>query len=269
MPLIQCDYHSDVLGMARSMNVILPQVAEAPHLGVDGVAGDGWPALWLLHGRSDDHTTWLRRTSIERYVAPRGLAVVMPAAGLSYYTDMAAGPRYWTHLTEELPGVCRSMFRLSARREDNFVAGLSMGGYGAFKWAMRRPEMFAAAASLSGVLDIAYGIDTEHEQASRRDWQGIFGDLNTFAGSDNDTMALAKRFADAAGPKPALYQCCGSKDFLIEHSRRFNERATGLGLDHVYVEDPGYGHTWEYWDLTIQRVLEWLPLGDRGRTVTT
>ena len=111
--------------------------------------------LYLLHGLSDDDTIWLRRTSIERYVAPLGLAVVMPQVHRSFYTDEAHGNRYWTFLSEELPELVHHFFRLSRRREDTFVAGLSMGGYGALKWALREPERFAAAASMSAAADVA------------------------------------------------------------------------------------------------------------------
>ena len=155
MALIQCHFFSEVLGLSTSMTVILPQQTLG-QIGMSGKArGDKHPTLYLLHGLSDDDSIWLRRTSIERYVAGLGLAVVMPNVHRSFYTDMEYGGRYWTFLTEELPAVARSFFPLSDAREDNFVAGLSMGGYGAFKWALRHPDRFAKAASLSGVTDIA------------------------------------------------------------------------------------------------------------------
>lgn len=104
------------------------------------VTGNLHPTLYLLHGLSDDDSIWLRRTSIERYVAQMGIAVVMPQVHRSFYTDMAAGGQYWTFISEELPALARSFFPLSAKREDNFVAGLSMGGYGALKLGLRKPE---------------------------------------------------------------------------------------------------------------------------------
>ena len=118
MALLHCDFFSDALGLCSSMDVILPQ---AP----PGTRARGrrlFPTLYLLHGLSDDHTIWQRRTSIERYVADLPLAVVMPAVGRSFYTDMAHGLRYWTFVSEELPALCRSFFPLSARREDTFVS---------------------------------------------------------------------------------------------------------------------------------------------------
>src|SRR5687768_14990413 len=133
MALIHCDFFSDVLGLSTSMTVILPQ-ATTRQIGMNGaVRADAHATLYLLHGMSDDHTMWVRRTSIERYVTPLGLAVVMPAVHRSFYTDMAHGANYWTFISEELPLLARSFFPLATRREANFVAGLSMGGYGAFK----------------------------------------------------------------------------------------------------------------------------------------
>ncbi|MEE9404329.1 MAG: alpha/beta hydrolase-fold protein, partial [Algisphaera sp.] len=129
MALVRCDFFSDVLQLSTSMTVILPQDTGAAQVGIASASGGvpqaGYPTLWLLHGLSDDHTIWMRRTSIERYVADTGLAVVMPQVDRSYYADMVQGKKYWTFISEELPKVARQFFRLSERREDNFVAGLS------------------------------------------------------------------------------------------------------------------------------------------------
>ena len=111
MALIHCDFFSHVLGLCCSMDVILPQRPVAGE-----ATPEPFPTLYLLHGLSDDHTIWQRRTSIERYVADLRLAVVMPAVGRSFYTDMAHGLRYWTFVSEELPAICRGLFPLSARR---------------------------------------------------------------------------------------------------------------------------------------------------------
>jgi len=258
MALIHCDFFSDVLGLSCSMCVILPQRTSG-QIGMTGAAGaDRHPTLWLLHGMSDDHTIWQRRTSIERYVAPLGLAVVMPAAGRSYYTDMAHGHAYWTHISEEVPAVARAFFPLSEAREDNFAAGLSMGGYGAFKLALRQPERFAAAASLSGALDAA-GIGARVTPDRRAEMANVFGDLGAIAGGDNDLFALAERAARSGGPSPALFQWCGTEDFLYDDNVRFRRHAEALGLNLTYRDGPG-GHEWACWDAQIQTVLAWLPL---------
>jgi len=261
MALIHCDFFSEALGISTSMYVILPQKSykqNKSHQPSQSTAfDDKYPTLYLLHGQSDDHTIWLRRTSIERYVANLNLAVVMPAVNRSFYTDMAQGAAYWTFVNEELPEIVQSLFPLSAQREDTFVAGLSMGGYGAFKMALRSPERFAAGASLSGAPDIvriAMNGSSEH--------RAIFGEPESVKGSDNDLFHLAERVAASNGPKPLLYQCCGTEDFLYEDNRRFLEHCQKLPLDLTYEEEPGT-HEWGYWDRKIQRVLEWLPI--RGK----
>lgn len=256
MALIQCRFFSEVLGLSTSMTVILPEPAQS-QIGMSAPAIAGpYPTLYLLHGMSDDDSIWLRRTSIERYVSGMGLAVVMPQVDLSFYTDMAYGNRYWTFVSEELPQLCRSFFPLSPRREDTFVAGLSMGGYGAFKLALRKPETFAAAASLSGALDIA---------SSRKEllplFQRIFGEAGP-QGTENDLLALLEPLAKdmhAGKPVPWLYQCCGTEDFLYTHNQTFREACTRVGLPLTYEEGPG-AHEWGYWDAKIQDVLKWLPL---------
>ena len=256
MALIHCDFFSEVLGLSTSMVVILPQATQG-QIGMTGKAGVlKHPTLYLLHGLSDDHSIWLRRTSIERYVAPLGLAVVMPAVGRSFYTDMAAGGKYWTFVSEELPEIARNFFGLSDRREENFAAGLSMGGYGAFKLALAKPDQFCAAASLSGVVDVVTG----HILADLgMEAKNIFGDLEKLPGSKNDLFFLARKLTESGKPQPKLYQWCGTEDFLYEGNIRFQKYAQELKLDLTYEESPG-DHQWMYWDRQIQRVLEWLPL---------
>jgi putative tributyrin esterase len=260
MALMHVNFFSQALGLCVSADVLLPQ-PPAPR----DWNSPAWPerkhqVLWLLHGMSDDHTIWQRRTSIERYVDPLGLAVVMPAVDLSWYTDMAHGNRYGTYVSEELPSIMRSFFPLSDRREDNFVAGLSMGGYGALKLALTHPERYAAAASLSGATDIAREAAEANDPAWADFLRRIFGDdLKTVAGSRHDLFHLAGQVAASAGPKPRLYQCCGTEDFLYQANLRFRDHVRQLGLDLTYEEGPGT-HEWGYWDRQIQHVLAWLPL---------
>ncbi|MEU8263303.1 alpha/beta hydrolase family protein [Micromonospora sp. NPDC048999] len=256
MARIRCDFFSEALGMSTSMTVLLPERASAG-IGMAGgaVAGDP-PVLYLLHGLSDDDTTWTRRTSIERYAAPLGLAVVMPMVARSFYTDETHGNRYWTFLSEELPEVCRSYFRLSDRREDTFVAGLSMGGYGAMKWALRAPGRFAAAASLSGALDVSRRRDHPTSPVNPAVWHTVWGGREV-AGTDDDTVALLERAGD--DPLPPLYVTCGTEDFLYEDSVRFVDTARRRGLPVTVDFSPG-DHDWAYWDAKIQDVLAWLPL---------
>ena len=144
MAQISRSFFSDALEMGTSVSVVLPQATE-PQIGVDpAAAGGDPPVLYLLHGLSDDHTAWVRYTSIERYAAAAGLAVVMPAVGRSFYADEQHGDRYWTFVSEELPLVMRSFFRVSGAAGGHLRRGPLDGRYGALKLALRQPDRFAA-----------------------------------------------------------------------------------------------------------------------------
>jgi putative tributyrin esterase len=257
MALIHCDFYSEVLELCTSMYVILPQPTRA-EIQAQSESDHKYPTLYLFHGLSDDHTIWQRRTSIERYVEPLNLAVVMPAVHRSFYTDMAVGYRYWTFISEELPELARHFFPLSAAREDNFVAGLSMGGYGAFKLALTYPDRYAAAASLSGALDMVRAAK-ENDEEWQAEIKRIFGNRRNIARSGNDLFYLAEKVAKGKGPRLPLYQWCGTEDVLYPANVRFHKHAQALELDLTYEEGPGE-HEWKYWDQQIQRVLDWLPL---------
>jgi putative tributyrin esterase len=254
MALARVDFFSDALGLSTSMSVILPQEAKT-QIGLSSTRPEGdVPVLYLLHGMSDDDTTWSRRTSVERYVAELGIAVVMPQVHRSFYTDQVHGLPFWTFLSEELPHLVGQMFRVSGARADTFVAGLSMGGYGAMKWALREPWRFAAAASLSGALALG-DRDTVREEV-RRDHEIAFG-ARPVTGTDDDVLHLL----GAADPDqlPALYVACGSEDFLHRHTLDFLEVADRRGIPVTTHLGPG-DHEWQYWDDRIRDVLAWLPI---------
>ena len=255
MALIHCNFYSDVLEISTAMYVILPEKT-VTQIGMAGIAERSLhPTLYLLHGLSDDYTIWQRRTSIERYAAEHGVAVVMPAVNRSFYCDMAQGYKYWTFISEELIQKARSFFPLSDKREDNFVAGLSMGGYGALKLGLSCPDKFCAAASLSGATDMAHLDD----RGLNRELELIFGDLEKIKGSKNDLFRLLEDVKKSKGDKPKLFQCCGTEDFLYKDNIKFKKACEKSGLDYTFEEEPGI-HEWQYWDKKIQRVLEWLPI---------
>ncbi len=261
MAVVRCDFFSDVLQLGTSMTVILPEQTSG-RIGLAGTVGPGDPpTLYLLHGLSDDDTMWLRQTSIERYVAPLGLAVVMPQVHRSFYADEVHGGRFWTFLSEELPEVVLGFFRLSARREDTFVAGLSMGGYGAFKWALRRPDRFAAAASLSGALDMRARAGSAAAPRTAL-MERVFGD-RPVVGTQDDLLELLRRAEPSPRDLPQLYLCCGTEDALYDENRAFRDEAAANGVPLTVDFGPGE-HEWGYWDAKIQDVLAWLPLPAPG-----
>jgi putative tributyrin esterase len=256
MALIDCKFFSETLGMCSTVRVVLPEATER-RIGDAGVSRAGradfrgHPTVFLLHGLSDDESIWTRNTNVERYASSLGLALVMPNVHRSFYTNMVHGHRYWDFVSGELIAKCRSFFPLSATREDNFVAGLSMGGYGAFKLALSLPGTFAAAASLSGVVDVA-----QFRQERAADYQLIFGSRGPARGSDHDLFHLASALPPSA-PRPRLYQCCGTEDFLLAQNRELREYLGHLGFAHHYDEGPG-AHDWAYWERTIAPALSWL-----------
>lgn len=248
MALIKVDFAAELLELDTSMTVVLPQAGEGPP-----------PVLYLLHGLTDGDSGWTRFTSIERYATERGLAVVMPQVHRSFYANEAYGMRFWDFLSEELPATVERFFRVSTRREDTYVAGLSMGGYGAFKWALREPHRFAAAASLSGALDLAYLQEFDLRPHMRALVSRVFAD-RTVAGGDEDLLHLAKT-ADPA-TLPRLFLRCGTEDPLLKQNERFASAcaAAGVGLDSGF--GPGE-HAWSYWDAQIQPALDFM-LVNRG-----
>jgi putative tributyrin esterase len=252
MILTSVNFFSSVLGVRSQLEVILPQ-RNHPQPGSEQPCR----TLYLFHGLSDDHTAWQRWTSIERYVEGLNLAVVMPAVQHSFYTDMAHGGKFWTYISEEVPAIARELFRLSDKREDNFAAGLSMGGYGAFKLALRCPDRFAAAASLSGALDVSAVVANE-DPGWQEEMRNVFGDPGAVSGSLEDLFALAETVSKSE-IQPRLFQCCGTEDFLHDDNIRFRDFVRPLGFDYTYQESPGT-HEWGYWDLQIRKVLDWLKL---------
>lgn len=248
MALINCKFFSETLLIHTEIIVIIPQPPMVPEEPID--PNHKHKVLYLLHGLSDDQTAWTRQTSIERYANDYGIAVVMPAVNRSFYADMHYGAKYWTFITEELPLFVQRMFAISSKREDNYVAGLSMGGYGAFKLALRHPERFNAAASLSGALDIA-----PRKEESPEIFTQVYGDADKPLAVEDDLIKLLGERKPAELPR--LFQCCGTEDFLYEDNIRFRDVARQHDISLHYEEEPG-DHNWGYWDMKIQDALAWM-----------
>ena len=225
--------------------------------------GAKFQVLYLLHGAYGDYMDWMRLTSIEKYAQKHKLAVVMPSASNSFYQDMYRGSAYLTYLTEELPQFIQSIFPISRKRENTFTAGLSMGGYGAVRLAYQKPENYAACASLSGGIDLV-GLMNEINAGTIQGpfrWDSIFEHPEKVEGSDADLFALISKRKTENRPLPAIFQSCGTEDFIYNSNQHTRARLEALGVDLTYEEHPGI-HDWDYWDTHIQRVLNWLPLAE-------
>ena len=244
MALIELKIYSEVLGTPTEVNVVMPQP------GAEREENKKLKCLYLLHGIADDHTTWVRRTSIERYAEQYGICVVMPYAYRSFYTDMKYGGKYYTYITQELPKIIHGFFNISDKREDNFIAGLSMGGYGALKIGLLECEHFSAAAGLSSVADI---VDCKKHFANT--YVPIFGE-DTLIPDDCDLFKLAS-LKNNDTLKPRIFMGVGTEDFLYEGNIALKKHFESLDYDFTYRESKGV-HNWAFWDEYIQYVLKWM-----------
>lgn len=246
MALLDIDFFSESLQVGTSMTVVLPQMTLS-QVGVEPTAYVGdFPLLYLLHGLSDDHTAWLRYSSVERYANERGLAVVMPAVHRSFYADERAGHAYWQFVSEELPAVVSRFFRVTGDPSRTYVAGLSMGGYGAMKLALNHPDRYAAAASMSGALDVVTLLaNAEREELLTR----VFGGQ---VAPHEDLLGLL-----AAGTAPPLWVGCGTEDVLLPANERFVAAAEAAGMAVTTRFEPG-DHVWSLWDSQLPAVMDFL-----------
>jgi S-formylglutathione hydrolase FrmB len=240
---------SPTLGMCVTLDIVLPvRKDHAPDHKV--------PVLWLLHGATGCHSDWLRLTSVVRYAAPYGLALVMPSAHNSSYTDMAHGQKFYAYISRELPETLPKMLNLSTRREDNFIAGLSMGGAGSLMIGLSNPEKYAAIGCLS-----AGAVNAEGNLHNGPRFALTFGGGPT-EGTYKDPLGCAKRIVDQGLPCPRVYHACGDADFLLPSAHRardFFQALPGNPFDYTYHEDPG-AHSWEFWDVHIREFIEFLNL---------
>jgi S-formylglutathione hydrolase FrmB len=241
MAFATIQFFSQALQKASSLNVVFP--------GDDAAAPRPWAAFYLLHGLSDDHTIWTRRSSIERYVAGLPLVVVMPDGGRGWYSDAVDGTAdHETDLVRDVVGLVERTFPVKAERSARAIGGLSMGGYGAVKVGLKHHEMFASVSSHSG----AFGIMTDPVVVRQisPEFARVFGPNP--AGGPDDPFAIVDRVAH--GRLPALRIDCGRDDFLIEHNRKFHRHLNERNIPHEYHEFPG-GHDWAYWDEHVREAV--------------
>ena len=240
MAFCELHYFSKALGLQTAASVILPESDEQHK--------PPYPVFYLLHGLSDDHTIWMRRTSIERYVQNLPLIVVMPSGGRGFYVNAEQGFAYETAIATDLVDTIDRFFPTKAERGGRCIGGLSMGGYGAVRLALGNPNLFVSANSHSGAL--AFGHKPSSGDPRGVEFQRILG-ANPVGGK-NDLFTLAEKIDPTA--MPALRIDCGTEDFLIEDNRNFHSHLVTLNRKHEYEEFPG-AHEWGYWDRHVQEAI--------------
>ena len=249
MAFIQLHFYSNSLQMQTEVNVIIPQQNVVGEIGIDTKAENKqYKSLYLLHGLSDDQSIWMRRTSIERYATQYGICVVMPFGGRSFYINQLNGEAYYTYISKELPARISEFFNVSQRREDRFIAGLSMGGYGALKIGLKNSDLFCAAAAMSAVADV-------RNERWKTHLENLIGKEN-YLSDDEDLFAITK--AKESDPnRPRLFMWCGTEDWLYDDNVALRDHIQQLDYDYTYEESPGT-HCWDCWDVVIQRILQWM-----------
>ena len=250
MAFITIEFLSEVLGRQTSIDVIIPQKRTNGEIGIENNAKDEkYKTLVLLHGLSDNSSIWARRTSIDRYATEKGIAVIMPSGDRSFYTNMRYGDRFSDFIGKEVLAVAREYLPLSEKREDTFLAGNSMGGYGAMKTALKVPENFSAAVGLSSVADVKKFMKEYTPDLGKV----IFGDEVP----DSEDLFALTTACENDPLRPRLYMIQGLGDFMLEENRRLAEHIKTLNYDFTYEEYEGI-HDWAFWDTYIQYAMRWL-----------
>ncbi|WP_160677159.1 alpha/beta hydrolase family protein [Clostridium sp. C8-1-8] len=272
MALIQVNFMSKALFRNVTMNVILP---------VDKLTFPGRPVredkpyktLYLLHGVFGNYTDWVSGTNIQRWAEKNDLVVVMPSGDNSFYVDnVEAQNNYGEFIGKEMVEITRKMFHLSHKREDTYIAGLSMGGYGAIRNGLKYNDTFGYIAGLSSAL-ITDNIDKRTNDVrffleSRSFSESCFGDLSKVAESDKNPKWLAEKLVGENKDIPKIFMACGDKDSLLEANVEFKNHLEGVGIKVTFEIGSG-GHDWDFWNRYIARVLEWLPLENNGAGINS
>ena len=269
MALIECNVFSATLMMNTPITVVIPTIGNDvgfqyltdPDAGLQSIKDfyetkTKYPTLYLYGGLGSDHTDWIRYTNVERYADEKNLALVIPAPYNAGNIDMVHGNKFFTFASEELPRIVRSLFPLSDKREDTFVAGMSLGTYAAFILALRRPDMFGAAASTMGALNISTLIASNLTTAM---FENMFGDLSSVPDSENDLFYLLKELKSSGADIPKLFAGSGVDDPTHNAQIQFKALADELGIEVTCVDGPGI-HDWASADRYIQKAIEWLPI---------
>jgi len=266
MAILTARYHSVCLGGFVSFTAVIP----FEDFGSDFLNPNPKPydsreklkTLYLLHGITGDEKDWLYGTRIERYAVEHHIAVIMPDGNNNFYVDNCETERWGEFVGKELVEFSRNLFPLSDRREDTYIGGLSMGGYGAIRNGLKYSETFSRIIALSSAL-VTYDVPSAVEDAvlpfqKKSYLERIFGPTEQFVGSDKDPEAL---YLNCKNPV-SLFMAIGHDDSLKVYNRRYRDFLEANHADLTYYEAPG-SHEWEFWDTNIRKGMDWLVHGGK------
>ncbi|MBF7016297.1 alpha/beta hydrolase [Staphylococcus durrellii] len=249
MAVMTLNYNSKTIGMHQNITIILPEDESFFNFKDEAKP---LKTLMLLHGLSSDETTYIRYTSIERYANEHQLAIIMPRADHSAYSNMAFGHNYYDYILEVYDYV-HQILPLSKDRANNYIAGHSMGGYGTIKFALNEGDKFSKACPLSAVFDINQLLNIEWYDFSR---QAIVGEQGDITGTDLDIYHLVDAAVAKRNPIPKLLIMCGKEDFLYDDNKQFINYLGNKGIPYHFESESGQ-HDYAYWDKAIKKVIEW------------
>ena len=260
MAFIQFKVKSEELETKTDVLVILPTptVDEMRKMPNYGFYRDDrcYQVLYLYHGTTGDCWDWMRFSAIERYAEEHCLAVVMPNVMNSSFHNIPESYAFENYVAKELPRIIEWTFPVSRKREDKFIAGLSMGGTGVFKIAMKNPQDYGAVACLSA----AFHLPAEIETSRVAPWAAAYGKDEKIIGTCEDPYWLAQNVMKQQLDYPKLYLCCGTEDDLCyDCNQKMLRLMDEIGMTYTYHEQPGR-HEWAFWDREIQLIMDWLPL---------
>jgi S-formylglutathione hydrolase FrmB len=273
MAVIKMNFLSKALGMQLNISVIIPSYSFADVMGEEPreiwTPGMKFQTMWLLHGFSGDDSDYINFSNIVRFADENKLAVVMPPAFNAGYTDIPDGAKYMSFVADEVFDMCRAVFPLSLKREDNILAGLSMGGAGAMKIGIARPEQYAQVLCMSGAsrdLNAPMGGRGTAPASDPKTYaRGGRSGADMSPGGPNDVFYGAERNVAEKKPLPKFLLTCGDKDFALENMKEARDRLRNLGYDVFWEEVAGYGHEWDFWDLTLRKACDaWFGLGKKA-----
>ena len=258
MALLQVSYLSKALFRTVPLYVILPSdKIDYRTFGYANDRGKKFKTLYLLHGLLGDCSDWVNGTRIRRWAEEKNLAVVMPSGDNAFYIDYPGTKNnYSDFIGKELVEVTRNMFPLSDKREDTYIAGLSMGGYGALRNGIVYSDTFSHVAGLSSATHL---FDGKEHDAMLMDEKAIFGDMEKAAKTDLNPTVAFENLLKENRPAPKFYISCGTEDGLFDANVDFKNYLVGKGADVTWDEEKR-GHDWDFWDSQIKKVLDWLPL---------
>ena len=262
MAFIQMSILSKSLMRTVPVNVILP-ADKMVFPGMPEPPEKPFKTLYLLHGVFGSYIDWVNGTRIQRYAEEHDLAVVMPSGDNAFYVDQPGANNYYGEFVgKELVELTRKMFPLSRKREDTFIGGLSMGGYGAMRNGLKYWENFGCIVALSGALlveDVAKRTNDDPFFLNRRDYaEACFGDLSKILDSDKNPKYLVRQLKKEGRPIPRIYMACGDADSLLPVNQDMAAFLKEQGADVTFEVGPG-AHEWDFWDTYIRKAIEWLP----------